>query len=79
MESRELSWAEGVVIAPLVAVIVALALYPGLILDRGEAAVTDKIAAVTGTAAEPAPEIEASTGPAERGWTGYAPIVEEQP
>jgi NADH-quinone oxidoreductase subunit M len=46
MESRELAWTEGIVIAPLVAAIVALALYPGLILDRGEAAVTDKVGAV---------------------------------
>ncbi|MFL5869910.1 MAG: NuoM family protein, partial [Solirubrobacterales bacterium] len=46
MESRELGWAEGAVIAPLVAVIVALALYPGLILDRGEASVNDKVGAV---------------------------------
>ena len=45
-ESRELAWTEGLVIAPLVAVIVALALYPGLILDRGEASVTDKVGAV---------------------------------
>ena len=43
-------------IAPLVAVIVALALYPGLILDRGEAAVTDKIAAVTRRRASRQPE-----------------------
>ena len=45
-ESRELAWTEGLVIAPLVAVIVALALYPGLILDRGEASVTDNVGAV---------------------------------
>jgi NADH-quinone oxidoreductase subunit M len=45
-ESRELAWTEALVIAPLVAVIVALALYPGLILDRGEASVTDKVGAV---------------------------------
>jgi NADH-quinone oxidoreductase subunit M len=60
-ESREVSWSEGVVIAPLVAVLVALALYPGLILDRGEAAVDDKLAAVTEVQAEPAAQIEAST------------------
>jgi NADH-quinone oxidoreductase subunit M len=46
VESREISWTEGVVVAPLVAVLVALALWPGLILDRGEAAVTDKVTAV---------------------------------
>jgi NADH-quinone oxidoreductase subunit M len=37
--SREISWRDGTVIAPLVACIVALALYPGLILDRSEASV----------------------------------------
>jgi NADH-quinone oxidoreductase subunit M len=46
VESREISLSEGLVVAPLVAVIVALALWPGLILDRGEAAVTDKVGAV---------------------------------
>jgi len=44
--SRELGWRDGVVLAPLVAVIVALALYPGLILERGEASVQDKLGAV---------------------------------
>ena len=39
MTSREISLRDGVVLAPLVAVIVALALYPGLILERGEASV----------------------------------------
>ena len=44
--SRERSgWREGVVLAPLVACIVALALYPGLILERGEASV-DAVQAV---------------------------------
>jgi NADH-quinone oxidoreductase subunit M len=36
---REISLREGVVIVPLVACIVAIALYPGLILDRSEASV----------------------------------------
>jgi NADH-quinone oxidoreductase subunit M len=39
VESRELSLREGAVLAPLVACIVALALWPGLILERGEASV----------------------------------------
>ena len=39
IESREITWREGLVIAPLVACIVALALYPGLILERGERSV----------------------------------------
>ena len=45
-ESREISAREGLVLAPLVACIVALALWPGLILERGEASVQESIAAV---------------------------------
>ena len=37
VESREISLRDGLVLAPLVACIVALALWPGLILERGEA------------------------------------------
>ena len=37
--SREITPREGLVIVPLVACIVAIALYPALILDRGEASV----------------------------------------
>jgi NADH-quinone oxidoreductase subunit M len=37
--SREMSLRDGAVVAPLVACIVALALWPGLILERGEASV----------------------------------------
>jgi NADH-quinone oxidoreductase subunit M len=48
VESREIGFRDGVVLAPLVAVIVALALWPGLILDRGEASVTSAVTAVTG-------------------------------
>ncbi len=36
IESREIGWTEGAVIGGLVACIVAIALYPGLILSRGE-------------------------------------------
>ena len=46
VESREISLPDGAVLAPLVAVIVGLALYPGFILDRGEASVQDKIGAI---------------------------------
>jgi len=44
--SRELSLREGAVLVPLVACIVALALWPGLILERGEGAVTETVTAV---------------------------------
>lgn len=49
--SRDLAWRDAVVLVPLVGVIVALALYPGVVLERGEASVQDKIGAVA-TAAE---------------------------
>jgi NADH-quinone oxidoreductase subunit M len=39
LTSRELTLREGIVLAPLVAAIIALALWPGLIVDRGEASV----------------------------------------
>lgn len=41
--SREITLREGVVLAPLVASIVALSLYPGLILDRAEPAVKSSV------------------------------------
>ena len=48
-----------VVLAPLVACIVALALYPGLILGRSDAAVKDKIAATVSRRGleRPAPQL----------------------
>jgi NADH-quinone oxidoreductase subunit M len=45
-ESREISLRDGAVVAPIVACIVALALYPGLILSRGEASVEQATADV---------------------------------
>ena len=44
--SREMTMREGAVIAPLVLCIVAIALYPALITDRGEAAAGRSVAAV---------------------------------
>jgi NADH-quinone oxidoreductase subunit M len=58
--SREISLRDGAVLAPLVAVIVGLALYPGLILERGEASVSDKVEAVA--AADCADESVARSG-----------------
>jgi NADH-quinone oxidoreductase subunit M len=43
-ESREISLPDAVVLAPLVACIVALTLYPGLILDAGEESVEQALA-----------------------------------
>ncbi|MDX6502928.1 MAG: NADH-quinone oxidoreductase subunit, partial [Gaiellaceae bacterium] len=44
--SREMSLRDGLVIAPLVACIIGLALYPGLITKRADTAVQDKLGAV---------------------------------
>jgi NADH-quinone oxidoreductase subunit M len=46
VESREISARDGLVLAPLVAVMVGLALWPGLILERGESSVTVTMGAV---------------------------------
>jgi NADH-quinone oxidoreductase subunit M len=46
VDSREISLRDSVVLAPLVACIVALALWPGVILDRGEASVDQNVGAV---------------------------------
>jgi NADH-quinone oxidoreductase subunit M len=51
--SREITRREGIVIAPLVACIVAIALYPGLILDRGEESVKRPVARVAVAACGP--------------------------
>jgi NADH-quinone oxidoreductase subunit M len=52
--SREIGLRDALVVAPLAACIVGLALYPGLILGRSDAAVKDKIAA-TARAVQPTP------------------------
>ena len=44
--SREISLREGVVLAPLVACIVALALWPGLVLEHGETSATEALGAI---------------------------------
>jgi NADH-quinone oxidoreductase subunit M len=46
VESRELALREAVVLVPLVACIVGLALYPGLVTTRGEAAVDRSLASL---------------------------------
>jgi NADH-quinone oxidoreductase subunit M len=67
VESREISLRDGLVLAPLVAVIVGLALYPGLVLERGEASVEGAGAAV---ATSDDREL------ADTGYTGPGPVIE---
>jgi NADH-quinone oxidoreductase subunit M len=45
IESREIGWREGAIVGSLVACIVALALYPGLILHRADQSVSAQVAA----------------------------------
>ena len=52
LNSREISLREALVVAPLVACIVAIALWPGLILERGEASVEAAIAPETTAVAQ---------------------------
>jgi NADH-quinone oxidoreductase subunit M len=68
-ESREIGVRDGVVLAPIVALIVALALWPGLILERGEKAAEAAVAAATETTTE---ETAGIGGPR---WTEYAPVA----
>jgi NADH-quinone oxidoreductase subunit M len=71
-DSREIALRDAAVLVPLVACIVALALYPGLILTRGQAAVQDKVAAVASSSQPAAPS--APSVRTESGWTGYASL-----
>ena len=81
IEPREISLRDGAVLAPLVACIVALALYPGLILGRSDAAVEDKIAAATQPSAAgerllPAPSTQsAKCAPGTRHPAGGHPLT----
>ena len=70
--SREMTVREAVVLVPLIACIVALALYPRPDHDARQAAVDRSLAAVS-TDPEPAPEARRHS----RGWTGYAPVSAE--
>jgi NADH:ubiquinone oxidoreductase subunit 4 (subunit M) len=47
VESREIGWPEGIVVGALVACIVALAIYPGLILGRSDDAVSAQLTEVS--------------------------------
>ncbi len=51
LRSRELEGREALVLVPLVGVIVAIALYPGFVLERSEAAVEGRVEAVAASSA----------------------------
>jgi NADH-quinone oxidoreductase subunit M len=58
IESREIGWREGAVVTGLVACIVGLALYPGLILHRAERSTAT---ALTATCSTPQPRVQTGT------------------
>ncbi|HWW67468.1 MAG TPA: NADH-quinone oxidoreductase subunit M [Solirubrobacterales bacterium] len=70
--SREISWRDGVVLAPLVLCILGLALYPQLILHRTDRSVSQAVTAVN--AAPPPTEHLASTGLQPTNSVGNRPI-----
>jgi NADH-quinone oxidoreductase subunit M len=72
VDSREIGMRDAVVLAPLVACIVALALYPGLILGRANRSVEASTAAAVRPEQKPTTFLSGN-GP---GWTGYAPVDE---
>jgi NADH-quinone oxidoreductase subunit M len=57
--TREIGLREGFVLVPLVACIVALALYPGLILGHANPSVQDKVGAVTASTQGPIESVAA--------------------
>src|SRR4051812_44952534 len=69
VESREMSRWDFGLIAPLVAVIIFLGVYPQFVLDRSEGSTTARLH----------PEVSRilQAEPGDRGWTGYARIGEE--
>jgi NADH-quinone oxidoreductase subunit M len=70
--SRELGLRDGLVLAPLVLCILALSLYPQLILERTAPTVQQTVAAVTGGEAPEAQLAERR----DTDWTGYGAIAE---
>ncbi|MGN6201640.1 MAG: hypothetical protein ACTHNY_04470, partial [Solirubrobacterales bacterium] len=64
--SREIGWRDAVVLVPLVLCILALALYPQLILERTNPSVEQTVAKVTGGSA---PESKLATKPQQLGRT----------
>jgi NADH-quinone oxidoreductase subunit M len=69
--SREISLRDGLILAPLVLCIVALAFYPQLILHRTSPTVEQTVARVTGGEAPNATLANLE----KHGWTGYAQIA----
>jgi NADH-quinone oxidoreductase subunit M len=73
--SREIDWRDGIVLAPLVLCILALAFYPQLILHRTAPTVQHTVARVTGGEA---PEAHLASTKLPRG-AGISVLVKEEP
>jgi NADH:ubiquinone oxidoreductase subunit 4 (subunit M) len=73
VESREIGGRDALVMVPLVACILALALYPGLITKRVDTSVEGTVAEVAFVSQHPGFAQQKHRG------TGYAPIVPTSP
>jgi NADH-quinone oxidoreductase subunit M len=78
IESREIGWRDGVVLAPLVLCILGLALYPQLILKRTDRSVQEAVAKVTGEHREFLLKQVSSRRTRSGYWTSYGPVAEER-
>jgi NADH:ubiquinone oxidoreductase subunit 4 (subunit M) len=76
VETREIGWRDGLVLAPLVACIVALAFYPQLILHRTDTSVQQRIEVFEDTTAPSASSIARKGG---RGSEGQSMSVSSGP
>ncbi len=77
IETREIGWRDGLVLAPLVACIIGLAFYPQLILHRTDSSVADTVAAATGKPRASAANL-ASTGRKVDSQSTYRPVDGEE-
>jgi NADH-quinone oxidoreductase subunit M len=62
-ESRELRFADGLVLVPLVAAIIALSLYPQVALEKGERSTVQAVQAAKAAAAGESTTVEEVAGP----------------
>ena len=61
--SREIEWREALVIVPLVITIIALALYPGFVIDRSEATLSSGVEAVAAAQGGAPADVEIAEAP----------------
>ena len=73
--SREIAWRDGVVLAPLVLCILALALYPQLILKRTDPSVQAQVSAVQPAPSHDDPRQPMSFHAPHLDYAGLSPLI----